>query len=189
MIAFLDGIVASKGQGGMCLDVGGVGYALSMSQSSVASLPAVGEHARVVGDAGVVLFGFAAEDERSLFDELVQISGIGPKTALAALSCMSPSELVSAVVAQDAKAISKIPGIGKKSASRIILELKDKFQQDASVAVPAADGSPEAPALGAVREALKSMGFTPDEIEFACQDADAGMDESALLQHALKRMA
>lgn len=194
MIAFLDGVVASKHPGGMCLDVGGVGYALNMAQSSAASLPPVGERARVlcrmsVSDAGAVLYGFASEDERGLFDELVQISGIGPKTALAALSCMTPPELISAVVSQDVKAISKIPGIGKKSASRIILELKDKFQQDAAAPAPSADDPEQAPALVAVREALKSMGFTPDEIEFACQDADEGLSESALLQHALKRMA
>ena len=194
MIAFLEGMVASKGQGGACIDVGGVGYALGMSQSSVASLPPVGERARVlcrmaVNDSGVFLYGFASEEERSLFDELVQISGIGPKTALAALSCYTPSELASAVAAQDVKAISKIPGIGKKSASRIVLELKDKFPQLEGAFDPASTPQPDSPTCDAVREALKSLGFTPDEIDFALKDADAALDESATLQHALKRMA
>lgn len=193
MIAFLEGTVAQKGQGAACIDVGGVGYALGMSQSSVAALPPVGERARVlcrmsVTDSGVFLYGFATEDERGLFDELVQISGIGPKTALAALSCFTPSELASAVASQDVKAISKIPGIGKKSASRIVLELKDKFPQfeGGFEADPAPQA--ESPTFDAVREALKSMGFTPDEIDFALKDADAALDESAMLQHALKRM-
>lgn len=193
MIAFLEGTVAQKGQGAACIDVGGVGYALGMSQSSVAALPPVGERARVlcrmsVTDSGVFLYGFATEDERGLFDELVQISGIGPKTALAALSCFTPSELASAVASQDVKAISKIPGIGKKSASRIVLELKDKFPQFEGGFEAGSDPQAESPTFDAVREALKSMGFTPDEIDFALKDADAALDESAMLQHALKRM-
>lgn len=193
MIAFLDGIVAAKGQASACINVGGVGYALSMAQSSVAALPAVGEPAKVlcrmtVSDAGVALYGFVDDAERQMFDDLVQISGIGPKMALAALSCYTPSQILSAVAAQDVKAISKIPGVGKKSASRIVLELKDKVQVDA-VEVVQAQAPQETPVLGAVREALKSMGFTPDEIEFACQDAEEGLTESQLLQHALKRMA
>lgn len=193
MIAFLEGTVASKGQAGACIDVGGVGYALGMSQSSVAALPPVGERARVlcrmsVTDSGVFLYGFATDDERGLFDELVQISGIGPKTALAALSCFTPSELASAVASQDVKAISKIPGIGKKSASRIVLELKDKFPQFEGVFEASSAPQAESPTFDAVREALKSMGFTPDEIDFALKDADATLDESAMLQHALKRM-
>lgn len=193
MIAFLEGTVAAKGQGSACVDVGGVGYALSMSQSSVASLPPVGQRARVlcrmaVSDAGVSLYGFASEDERALFDELVQVSGVGPKTALAALSCLSPSQLVAAVAAQDAKAISKVPGIGKKSAERIILELKDKFQQEAALPEPAAGAQDPAPALESVREALRSMGFSAEEVEFACKGAEEGLSESELLQYALKRM-
>lgn len=194
MIAFLEGAVAFKGQGSVCINVGGVGYALSMSQSSIASLPPVGENARVlcrmsVTDSGAFLYGFVSEDERSLFDELVQVSGIGPKTALAALSCFTPTNLMSAVASQDVKAISRIPGIGKKSASRIVLELKDKFSQyeGASDAAPSLQAG--SPAVDAVTEALKSMGFTDDEIGFALKDADASLSESEMLQYSSKRMA
>lgn len=196
MISFLEGAVASKGPGTACLDVGGVGYALAMSQSAVAALPAVGERARVlcrlqVSDAGVALYGFASEDERALFDDLLQVSGIGPKTALAALSYYTAGQLLAAVAAQDVKAIAKVPGIGKKSASRIVLELKDRLPEGAGGdVVPAEAGEePSSAALDAVREALRSMGFTADEVDFACKGADADLPEQQLLQQALKRLA
>lgn len=194
MIAFLNGIVAEKGLDFACIDVGGVGYALSMPQRSVATLPAVGQSAKVlcrmsVTDSGATLYGFASEEERRMFDELIQISGIGPKIALAALSFYTPTELIAAVSSQDVKAVSKIPGVGKKSASRIILELKDKFQQDGPVEGQLAVDVSESPVMVSVVEALRSMGFTKEEIEFACKDADEGLSESELLQHALKRMA
>lgn len=194
MIAFLNGIVAEKGVDYACIDVGGVGYALNMPQRSVAALPAVGEASKVlcrmsVTDSGATLYGFASEEERHLFDELIQISGIGPKIALAALSFYTPSELIAAVSSQDVKAVSKIPGVGKKSASRIILELKDKFVQEDSVEAQMTLDASESPVLVSVVEALRSMGFTKEEIEFACKDADEEWSESQLLQHALKRMA
>lgn len=196
MISFLEGIVAEKGLGEAFLNVQGVGYALSMSQTSIASLPQPGEEARVlcrmmVSDAGVSLYGFASQEERDLFDQLISISGVGPKTALAALSFLSPSRLVSAIVAQDAKTISKIPGIGKKSAQRIILELKDRYKDasvDASEIAAAASAVPSSVQAG-VSEALSSMGFRDEEVSFALSGADEGMSESELLQYALKRLA
>lgn len=194
MIAFLNGIVAEKGLDYACIDVGGVGYALSMPQRTVAGLPPVGQSAKVlcrmsVTDSGATLYGFGSEEERHMFDELIQISGIGPKIALAALSFFTPTELIAAVSAQDVKAVSKIPGVGKKSASRIILELKDKFQSDDAVDAQLSLGASESPVLASVVEALRSMGFTNEEIDFACKDADDGLSESQLLSYALKRMA
>lgn len=194
MISFLNGIVAEKGLDCACIDVGGVGYGLSMPQRSVAALPAVGQSAKVlcrmsVTDSGATLYGFGSEEERHMFDELIQISGIGPKIALAALSFFTPAELIAAVSAQDVKVVSKIPGVGKKSASRIILELKDKFHSDEAVDAQLSLSTRESPVLASVVEALRSMGFTNEEIDFACKDADDSLSESQLLSYALKRMA
>lgn len=194
MISFLRGAVRAKDASSACLDVGGVGYALAMSKDALGGLPPLGEEALVlcrmiVTDSAVSLYGFSSEAERSLFDGLITVSGVGPKTALAALSCFSASRLASAISSQDVKALSKIPGVGKKSASRIALELKDRFSQEGSLfdEQPAAPGP--AGAFSGVVEALASMGFTPDEISHALKGASESDPESVVLQGALKRLS
>lgn len=194
MISFLRGTVFSKSPSTLCLDVGGVGYSLNMSHDALAKLPAAGEEAFVLcrmifSDSGAVLYGFSSEDERSLFDSLITVGGIGPKIALAALSSFSARDLKAAIVAQDIKLLSRIPGVGKKSASRIVLELKDKFPDDdialSSVLAPALTSQ----ATSGVREALESMGFSGSEIQDALKGVDEELPESAMLQYALKRLA
>lgn len=196
MISFLRGAVRAKDHGGACLDVGGVGYQLALSRDALDGLPALGEEALVLcrmimTDTSVSLYGFSSEAERSLFDDLISVSGVGPKTALAALSCFSTTQLVAAISSQDVKALSKIPGVGKKSASRIALELKDKFPEGGSLfegaSAGVAPGGTEA--FAGVAEALASMGFTPDEIAYGLEGARADDPESILLQNALKRLS
>lgn len=194
MIASLKGKVASKGDGRVVLDVGGVGYLVHMAQSSVVKLAPVGEGARVlcimsVSDAGAFLYGFVDERERSMFEMLTGVSGVGPKMALAALTAYDVAQLESAIAMQDVKAVSKVPGIGKKIASRIILELKDSFEAEPLPDGGASSEGAVSESVVVVSEALSSMGFTSAEIEVAIAGADDAATESELLQYALRRMA
>lgn len=193
MIAFLDGKVEGKGLDEAYLNVGGMGFSVSMSKDSLSKLPRSGESVRVIthlqlNDTTPVLYGFLCEEEADLFKLLITVNGIGPKIALAALSTFSPRDLRSAIAMQDIKAISRIPGIGKKSASRLVLELKDKFgglagDEVASIDMMASDS------MRVASEALSSMGFTALEIEHALSGADPSLSEGDMLQHALKHLS
>lgn len=195
MIAFLKGIVAMKSSSKAYLDVNGVGFEVNMSLTSLSALPDVGMPATVltymqVRDDGMALFGFSTEGEKALFEKLISVSGVGPKVALAALSYFSPDDLVTAIAAEDVARVSKIPGIGKKTASRIILDLKGSFGMNAAqLRLGQAEAAPAAPADNGVRDALLSMGFTTAEIDLALKGAPEGAGESTLLQHALKRLS
>ena len=193
MISFLRGEVAHKGEGSAVLDVNGVGYRLLMAQSSIMSMPAIGEDAKVfcsmsVSDAGIFLYGFIDEQERMMFDKLTSISGVGPKMALAALSLYDASQLAAIIASQDAKALSKVPGIGKKTASRILLELKDAFADAGGNLFSPESPIPTSIQSDPVAEALASMGFTDAEIATALDGVDQNASESARLQYALRRM-
>ncbi|MDD6786250.1 MAG: Holliday junction branch migration protein RuvA [Eggerthellales bacterium] len=195
MIAFLKGIVAMKSSSKAYFDVNGVGFEVNMSLTSLSALPDVGMPATVltymqVRDDGMALFGFSTEGEKALFEKLIGVSGVGPKVALAALSYFSPDDLVTAIAAEDVARVSKIPGIGKKTASRIILDLKGSFEMNAAqLRLGQAEAAPAAPADNGVRDALLSMGFTTAEIDLALKGAPEGAGESTLLQHALKRLS
>ncbi len=198
MIAFLKGILAGKTADCALVDVQGVGYAVGMAQGALAKLPAVGQSIQVhtylqVSDNGIALYGFSTLEEKALFERLITVSGVGPKVALAALSAFSPEALVAAVQAQDVAAVQKIPGVGKKTASRIILELKGSFDeglaslfdgqgQSASAASVAAES------LKGAREALLALGFASAEADVALKGAPEGSDENALIKYALKRL-
>ena len=192
MIAFLDGVVAGKTFSSALINVGGVGFEVGMSASGLSKLPPVGEHTIVhtylqVRDDGMSLFGFISLEEKALFEKLITVSGVGPKVALAALSSYSPAQLADLIAAQDVSAVQRIPGIGKKTASRIILELKGSldegigglFAKDEAVANQAIEGA---------KEALLSMGFTTAEIDLSLKGAPDDATESALLQYALKKL-
>ena len=193
MIAFLNGILAGKTQDTAFIDVGGIGYAVGMAAGSLAKLPEMGERVQVhthlyVREDAISLFGFLSVEEKTLFLRLNSVSGIGPKVALSALSVFSPQQLVAAITSQDVALVSKIPGVGKKTASRIILELKGSLDADllgaAAGAAPVGAGS----VLQGVADALLSMGFTSAEIEIALKGAPEDADEPVLLQYALKRL-
>lgn len=193
MIAFLNGILAGKTQDTAFIDVGGIGYAVGMAAGSLAKLPETGERVQVhthlyVREDAISLFGFLSVEEKNLFLRLNTVSGVGPKVALSALSVFSPQQLVAAITSQDVALVSKIPGVGKKTASRIILELKGSLDADllgaAAGAAPVGAGS----VLQGVADALLSMGFTSAEIEIALKGAPEDADEPVLLQYALKRL-
>ncbi|MEF9877014.1 MAG: Holliday junction branch migration protein RuvA, partial [Gordonibacter sp.] len=134
MIAFLKGRLAGKSPTIALIEVNGVGYAVAMSQAGLSKLPEAGGSVEVqtymqVRDDGIALFGFLSHEEKALFERLISVGGVGPKVALAALSVFTPQALASAIASQDVAAVSKIPGVGKKTASRIILELKGSLDQ------------------------------------------------------------
>ena len=126
MIAFLRGALAAKSAQGVVVDVGGVGYGVALSQASLSRLPGLGEEVSIltylqVSESGIALYGFLSEEEKALFERLIAVSGVGPKVALAALSTFSAGALADVIASQDVALVQKIPGVGKKTAQRIIL--------------------------------------------------------------------
>ena len=190
MIAFLTGRVAGKSAGSALLDVGGVGYRLLMPTNSVSALPAVGDDVTVhtylhVREEELTLYGFESEDERALFETLIGVSGVGPKVALAVLSALRPDALRAAVAQDDVAVLSSVPGVGKKTAQRLALELKDKL----GLPDLADTGRGPRPAAAAeARDALLSMGFTAVEAAAALRGAEAGATAEQLLKSALKAL-
>lgn len=191
MIALLTGRVVSRGTDSCVLDVGGVGFRVMMSTASLAALPSAGDEVTVhthlhVREDDLSLFGFESIAEKLAFESLITVSGVGPKVALAALSTFSPADLARVVAAGDVAAVSQIPGVGRKTAQRIILDLADRLEQrDGAEDGPYADGA----VLSEASEALMAMGFTPAEAAVALGgfDGDA-TDAQALITHALKRL-
>lgn len=173
-----------------------MGFSVGMSHISLSSQPEPGRETLVhtwlqVRDDGMALFGFSSTEERDLFERLIAVSGVGPKVALAALSAFTPQELARAIAEQDVARVQKVPGIGKKTASRIILELKGALDD---IPLPATAGGEEAasahasPAFDTARNALLGMGFTATEADLALAGAPQSGTDAALLQYALKRL-
>lgn len=192
MIAFLKGVLAGKTASTAYLEVNGVGYAIDMSQAALSKLPEAGVPVEIhtylqVRDDGLSLFGFLSLEEKALFEKLISVSGVGPKMALAALSVFLPTELAAAIASQDITAIQRIPGVGKKTASRIVLELRESVGQN-SADLPNSSPSTQTTALKGACEALLSMGFTSAETDIALKGAPKDADEGRLLQYALKRL-
>jgi holliday junction DNA helicase RuvA len=190
VIAFLTGRVAGKAPTYALLDVGGVGYRLLMSTRSLAALPAEGDTVTVhtylhVREDELTLYGFESEEERSLFERLISISGVGPKVALGVLSSLQPDALRSAIAHEDVALLSSVPGVGKKTAQRLILELKDKLDLPD---LGAGAGRGEQLAASEARDALLSMGFSPAEAAAALRDAQPGATAEQLLRAALKAL-
>lgn len=171
MIAYLNGMLAGKGLDSIIVEVGGIGYRVSLSSRSIARLGNVGDRVRVithlqVRDDGLTLYGFTHQEEKDLFMRLTAISSVGPKVALSVLSTYDPAEVASAIAAQDLAAIQRVPGIGKKMAQRIVLELKESFGDELQ-AVLSGQSKKALNAKKGALEALLSMGFTSEESELA----------------------
>ena len=171
MIAFLVGTIEEKRENLLTLDVNGVGYELIISNNTLVSLPMEGETTKVLTylqvseNTGVCLYGFTTAEEKAMFLKLITVSGIGPKMAITILSGMKLSDLVVAIVGGDSTLISKIKGLGKKSAERICLELKDKisttsFNLDNSSVL---DTNYDANALNDAVETLINLGVNKNE--------------------------
>lgn len=168
MIAAVSGEVIARRGDHVVVDAAGVGYRLAVSGETLRTVPAAGErvslHAHLIArDDSLALYGFATEDERELFLALISVSGVGPKVAMATLSGGPPGELLRAIAGGDAKRFQAVPGIGKRTAERIIVELRERVAgelEEGAAPVAAEDG-----ARAEAREGLIGLGYTPLEAE------------------------
>lgn len=193
MIASLRGVVLERvGDTTVIIEAGGVGYAVTVTPRTLAELepgtPAfVYVHHHIREDAQT-LYGFRHRDERSTFEVLIGTHGIGPALALAILATHPPSALVDAVATSDLGALTLVPGVGKKTAERLLVELRNRLSLpllDASSTVDAQAGR-QAPVLTHVREALTGLGYGPDEVREALREVASSDDPSQVLRDALK---
>ena len=202
MYAFIEGQVVEKTNNTLVLLAGGVGYLLNCSMSTISAAPKTGDTMRChtwlsVREDAMELFGFASKEEKQLFLLLTGVTGVGPKMALALLSTLSASDLRLAIIMEDDKTLARAPGVGKKIAQRITLELKDKlgqFEFSGGSGAAAAPRAPVAPAaadnVAQAMAALTGLGYTPAEARDALQkieNKNAPVDE--LLRLALRSMA
>ena len=186
MIARLRGTVAARSLAGVVLDVGGVGYEVAVTPRGLSELPSIGEEAVLhvhlhVRDDQLALFGFPSDEERDLFRVLVGVTGVGPKVALAILGTMTVDEIHVAVVGEDADALTVVPGIGKRSAQKLILELRPRLD----VAEP---DLPGASASSEVRLALENLGYQAEEIRTALAGLPGDVSVEELLKLSLREL-
>ncbi len=191
MIGRISGILVAKNPPQVMVDAGGVGYEIDVPMSTFYNLPASGEKVvllthLVVREDAHVLFGFGTEDERAAFRKLIRISGVGARTALSVLSGLSVSDLAHAVATQDAGRLTKVPGIGKKTAERLLLELKGKL---ADVLPGAGGGDALASASADVLNALMALGYSDKEARIATRALPADLSVSEGIRAALKALA
>ncbi|HUH91908.1 MAG TPA: Holliday junction branch migration protein RuvA [Casimicrobiaceae bacterium] len=193
MIGRLSGTLVEKNPPQILLDVRGVAYELDVPMSTFYNLPNPGEALTlfthlVVREDAHLLFGFGSETERRAFRQLIRISGIGARTALSVLSGLSVVELAQAVTVQDTGRLTRIPGIGKKTAERLLLELKDKLGADVAVAAAAGAGRP-APVTADVQNALVALGYSDKEAAHAVKQLPEGIAVAEGIKQALKILA
>ncbi len=200
MYAFLEGLVEYKSGNELVLNVSGVGYQLLCTQTTLSRAPQKGEFTRVytylsVRQDGVDLFGFESREERSMFFNLTAVSGIGPKTALNILSALPLKDLTLAILTEDVAALSRAPGIGKKTAQRLTLELKDRLSKDEVAGslqgvVTTSSLGPQG-AVGEAIAALTALGYSQSEAALAVSRAHQQNSEwpsDELVRQALRSM-
>jgi Holliday junction DNA helicase RuvA len=190
MIALLTGRIAAKTPSAVIIEVAGVGFKVAMSTASLVALPAEGDEVTIhthlhVRDDELALFGFESAEEKALFEQLITVSGVGPKVALSALSAFSPDAFAEAVAHEDVARLSSVPGIGKKTAQRVILDLKDRLSL-----VGRTMPSGATPDTGnEVHAALLGMGFSSAEVSAALAGYDGPVgDVQSLLKYGLRRL-
>jgi Holliday junction DNA helicase RuvA len=191
MIGRLTGVLLEKNPPQILLDVQGVAYELDVPMSTFYNLPALHEkvvlHTQlVVREDAHLLFGFLTSDERIAFRQLLKVGGVGPKLALAVLSGMSLNDLAVAVIQKDAAPLTKIPGVGKKTAERLLLELQGKFQ------IPAADNAQGKAALtprSDILNALQALGYSDKEADWAAKQLPKDIGVSEGIRQALRLLS
>jgi Holliday junction DNA helicase RuvA len=190
MIGKLTGTLAEKNPPQVLVDCHGVGYEVDVPMSTFYNLPGVGDKVSllthfVVREDAQILFGFGSATEREAFRQLIKISGVGPRTALAVLSGMSVADIGQAVTQQDASRLVKVPGIGKKTAERLLLELKGKIGADLGhVGGHAVDH-----AQADILQALVALGYSDKEAQAALKSLPREVGVSEGIKHALKALA
>ena len=195
MIGYLSGVVQYTEIDAVCINVNGVGYRVLMALPDVARYANAGTKAEAyihtnVREDAIILYGFSSRDHLALFERLTSVQGVGPRMGLSLLSGMDPESLVRAIAEGDEARLTKVPGVGKKTAQRMILELGDKMaKQSLSSGIGGVQGGP----LDDLRSALANLGYKTPQIERALQKvkplADEGKDLSALVREALKHIS
>lgn len=199
MISYIKGSLEYIGEGTIIVETGGIGYSVFVSPMTASALPP--QHSQIkiytymnVKDDGISLFGFNKMEELELFNKLLTVSGVGPKGALSLLGYMPSSQIIMAIVTDDIATLSKAPGVGKKTAQRLVLDLKDKFKNEDFVQSiteelgSEADFSVAGEKTEAI-EALIALGYTRSEaVKAVASVYKSGMDTQALLKASLKKM-
>ena len=199
MIGFVQGNVDAISEDNVVIDTGGIGYNVRISAKTAQELPGIGQEIRLytytsVREDGISLFGFLSRDSLDIFKKIITVNGIGPKGGLAVLSVMSADELKFAIISGNAQAITKAPGIGKKTAERVILDLKDKISvEDTQIRkeISSYDGLPQTgKAQSEAVEALTALGYSATDALHAVRQIEHAeeMDVEAILKLALKNM-
>ncbi len=198
MIAYIKGILSYQTETTAVVETGGMGYEIHLSPSTLVKLPQAGAEVKLftymnVKEDDVSLFGFWALEEKEMFLKLLSITGIGPKGALAFLASLTPQEIVMAILSADVKTLSSVSGIGKKTAQRVILELKDKFSTEDAFSIPLEGVSDQLETIGDAKmeaiEALTALGYSRSEAVKALQSLETdGLHAEEILKLALKKM-
>ena len=192
MIGRLAGTLLEKNPPQILLDVGGVGYEVSVPMSTFYNLPKLGEKIAlftqlIVREDAHLLYGFGTDAERATFKQLLKVSGVGPKVGLAVLSGMSVNDLAEAVATQESGLLTRVPGIGKKTAERLLLELKDKLKVDVRITV---GGDAHKPTSAAdILNALISLGYNEKEALYAIKELPKDVTVSDGIRQALKLLS
>ena len=190
MIGRLSGILLEKNPPQLLVDCNGVGYEVGVSMSTFYNLPALGDKVvlltqQIVREDAQLLYGFGTAEERTVFRQLIKISGIGPRMALAILSGMSVAELAQAITLQQSGRLTKVPGIGKKTAERLLLELKGKLGADLGIV----GGATHSDATADILNALLALGYSDKEAMLALKQVPAGAGVSDGIKLALKALS
>lgn len=204
MIAYLNGTLAEKDETSIIIDVNGIGYKVLVSLSTLSQLPTIGNPIKIfthtqMKDDGISLIGFMSKNEQEIFLKLISVNGVGVKGALGILSTLVPNEIILAIISNDVKAICKAPGIGAKSAQRIILELKDKcstedalppsFSGNNSFGGNTGGSDVASNELDAI-DALTALGYSPIEVAKIVREvSDGEMATEIILKQALKKLS
>ncbi|SFH73489.1 Holliday junction branch migration protein RuvA [Modicisalibacter xianhensis] len=198
MIGRLRGTLIEKHPPWLVVDVGGVGYELEASMNTLLALPGLGEtvqlftHLSIREDAHL-LYGFYKEPERALFRALIKVNGVGPKLALAILSGMEQDQFIRCVMDNDIKALTRLPGVGKKTAERLVVEMRDRFphwsadQQGELASLQSGASAAASDPLADAEAALVSLGYKPAEATRMLSGLEAGLSTEALIKTALSR--
>jgi Holliday junction DNA helicase RuvA len=189
MIGRIHGVLTEKNPPQVVVVTHGVGYEIDVPMSTFYHLPRTGENVEllthlVVREDAHLLYGFLTAGERTAFRQLLKVSGVGPKVALAVLSGLSVEDLARAIAAQDAARLTRVPGVGKKTAERLVLELRDKLP-----AVPGTERSEAAPARADVVNALLALGYNDREAQAAVKQLPAELALADAIRQALKHLA
>jgi Holliday junction DNA helicase RuvA len=192
MIGRITGLLLEKNPPLIVVDVHGIGYEIDVPMSTFYNLPNIGDKVSLhthlaVREDGHFLYGFLSEDERAAFRQLLKISGIGARTALSVLSGLSVNELAQAVALQEVGRLVKIPGIGKKTAERLLLELRDKLPKAGTVGTAAIAAAPDA--ASDILNALLALGYNEREAQSAMKNLPEGVAVSDGIRQALKLLS